>query len=299
MRFSRVRSRALLATGPVLLLGCSALLDLDSLKKAECVADDCGGTAQGASSSVAGASAKGGSGSHAGTSSGSSSGGGLPGAGSANGGSAPIAEGGDSAANGGSSSGGGASGGPAGGGGTGGTTGTAGGGGSGGAGGQPTGGCQPTAVDQVCDGLDQACKITAQDAGCIATCKGSFVQGSSYMSCLAASDFDQAEAACVANGMHLAKIDSAAENATVLSLAADDYVWIGGSNRADESAFAWMDGAIFYSSGAAVGGSYENFAAGEPMADADLRCVQLMQPDDGTWSNWHCTETQSFVCERY
>lgn len=283
--------RTLLGAGPILLLGCTSLLELDSLKKVDCAGSDCGGTSQAASpSGLAGSN-----GAEAGSSSGSHAGhGAASGAGSTSGGSANGADGGESAEMGGSGS-------PAGSGGTSvaGSGAANGGGGSGGAGGQAGGGCQPTAVDELCDGLDEACQVTAQDAGCSGTCTGAFVNGSAYMSCLAASDFDQAEAACVANGMHLAKVDSAAENATVLGLAADDYVWIGGSNRANEAVFEWMNGADFYSSGAPVGGAYQNFAAGEPMVDAQLRCVQLMQPDDGTWSNWLCSETQSFVCERY
>jgi hypothetical protein len=178
-----------------------------------------------------------------------------------------------------------------------------GGGDSGGSGGSGTGGgsqCTPSATDESCDGLDEKCEpIPDDDAGCPGTCEGSFVDGTSYMSCLAARDFDAAEAACQANGMHLVKIDSAQENATVLSLALDDYVWIGGSNRDDASVYTWLDGTTFYESDAPVAGVYQNFNTSEPSSDAELRCLQLREQGDGVWSMWRCSGMQSFVCERY
>ena len=160
-------------------------------------------------------------------------------------------------------------------------------------------GCQPSAVDEVCDGLDAACRPDPDDAGCSRNCQGSFVDSTSYMSCLGAKDFDEAEVACQASGMHLVKIDSAEENGTVLSLALDDYVWIGGSNRADSSVYAWLDGTTFYDSGAPVGGIYQNFGSSGPSSDTELRCVQLGAQRAGTWSMWRCSGMQSFVCERY
>ena len=296
--------RALFGASAALTLSCSTLLKLDELEKADCVGAECGGMAQtsgtgGRGANVAGSHAQAGTspapiagrGGNA-TSAGSSNNGdgGDSGGTAGNGGSGGSSVGGATSGSSGTNAGGGASAGS----GSGGTS-----AGSGGIAGQTgAGGCQPSAVDQSCDGLDQACNATATDAGCSVTCKGAFVQGSSYMSCLAGDTFDQAETACQANAMHLAKIDSAAENATVLSLAQDDYVWVGGSNLVDANVFTWMDGTPFYSSSAALGG-YKNFEPGEPVQDQALRCVQLMQATSGTWSNWTCSETQSFVCERY
>jgi hypothetical protein len=160
-------------------------------------------------------------------------------------------------------------------------------------------GCVPSTDDHVCDGLDEACQVTAMDAGCANNCRGTFANGSSYMSCLAAASFDAAEAACQANGMHLAKIDSAEENALVLSVARDDYVWIGGSNRSDADVYTWLDGTVFFRLDSPVAGTYENFGSGEPALDSRLRCLQLRQTGNGTWSNWQCSGMQSFVCEGY
>lgn len=163
----------------------------------------------------------------------------------------------------------------------------------------PVPGCEPSADDTRCDGVDEACLVTRDDQGCSGTCEGTYVDGSSYMSCVAARDFEQAEAACQANGMHLVKIDSATENALVLSLALDDYVWIGGSSRDDPAVWEWLDGTPFWSSGAAVGDAYQNFGNSEPGSDTQLRCLQLRESTGGTWSNWQCSGMQSFVCESY
>lgn len=167
-----------------------------------------------------------------------------------------------------------------------------------GIGGRPT--CQPSATDHSCDGLDEACRVTMQDQACTGTCKGSFVNGSSYMACVAASDFDTAEMTCQANGMHLVKIDDADENTVIKDLAPDDYVWIGASSRDDPDVFVWLDGTAFFSrSNGIIGGAYENFGMNEPTEDQKLRCLQLRRNTDGTWSNWQCSGMQSFVCERY
>jgi Lectin C-type domain len=295
--------RALFGASWTLTLGCSALLNLDELEKADCVGADCGGMLQASGNGGSGVNV---AGAHAQAGSSQTTVAGRGGNTSSAGKDSGSIDGGDSADNGGSSATGGSVAGDSGGssviGGTGGSSGGTGGSGgtqTGGAGGQSGAGtCQPSATDKSCDGLDQACHSTAADAGCSGACKGTFVQGSSYMSCLAGSSFDQAEATCRANGMHLAKIGSAPENATVLSLAQDDYVWVGGSNLADANVFTWADGTPFYSFSTAVAG-YKNFEPGEPVQNPALRCVQLMQLTNGTWSNWDCAEAQSFVCERY
>lgn len=289
-RRSASTRRALVGIGLLLTLGCSSLLNLDALEKAGCAADGCAGASAGTTS-------------HGGDAAGSSQ---------ADVGSAPAWDRGGSAASAGSSGAsasagaanagigsGGGGGSPAAGGGGGGTLPLAG-GPTGGAAGEPgVAGCQPSATDQSCDGLNEQCQVTAEDEACAADCAGVFVNGTSYMTCSAASDFDQAEAACQGNGMHLVKIDDALEDETVLGLALGDYVWVGGSNREDLNVFVWMDGTAFYSFVDEVPDVYENFntAADEPYKDERWPCVE--QDADGTWSTWDCAEAQSFVCERY
>lgn len=284
--------RSLVAVGLALTLGCSSLLDLDALAKADCAADGCAGTTASAGTKshddyTAGSSqAEAGSAPVAGSGGSGSSVGGTS-AGVATGGDGSGGSGGNAAASGSAGAEGSSAGMP-----------PVAGGPTGGTGGGPgVDGCQPSASDQSCDGLDEACQTTTDDAACDDDCVGTFVNGTSYMSCFADSDFDQAEATCRGNGMHLVKIDDALEDETVHSLAPDDYVWVGGSNLEDLSVFSWLDGTPFYDFDAELVGAYENFAAGEPYQDERWRCVE--QDADGTWSTWDCSDPQSFVCERY
>ena len=162
-------------------------------------------------------------------------------------------------------------------------------------------GCTPTDTDIDCDGLDQQCVPALQEATCPAGCTGTTRSGVSYMACTVSSSFDQAEARCQMQRMHLVAIDSVAENNFVVQLAQTlgSYVWIGGSNRLVDGAFAWPDGSAFYKDGAPVEGAYQNFGAGQPVADAARGCVQIHSDSPGAWSNTRCSDTLQFVCERY
>ena len=273
--------RALISAGSTLLLGCSSLLSLDELEKVDCIAAACGGTAP-----TGGKAGEGGSGATPNAQAGS---GATAGAGA--GGATHLA---------GSGSGGEGDGGNAGTGSSAGTGGSAGSGGTAGSGGAAGGGpaCEPAAVDVSCDGLDAGCEPTDDDAACSGACQGAFLHGSSYMACYGAYDFDEAGAACDANGMRLIRVDSAAENAIVFDLAPDQYLWLGGSNRADQDVFTWADDTPFYSF-AEGSSAYDNFGEGQPVQHEDWRCVQFRQVGDGVWSNWRCTDAQSIVCERY
>ena len=172
------------------------------------------------------------------------------------------------------------------------------------AGGTPGGStndCTPTDADIDCDGLDQQCAPALQEASCPTACTGTTRDGISYMACTVSSSFDQAEARCQMQRMHLVKIDSSAENNFVIQLAQTlgSYVWTGGSNRLVDAAFAWPDGSAFFRDGTPVEGVYQNFGTGQPVADAARGCVQIHSDSPGAWSNTRCSDTLQFVCERY
>lgn len=171
--------------------------------------------------------------------------------------------------------------------------------GSAGAAGQPSD-CIPSTDDVLCDGLDQGCVATTRDSGCERQCTGLALDGTSYMACAGSYDFADAEAKCQAQGMHLIRVDSDAENELALDFAEQlgPYVWLGGSNRQDSDVFAWNDGDPFYRSGAPIPGRYHNFAAGQPQS-MPISCVQLERANSGAWSNTRCTDTQELLCERY
>ena len=161
--------------------------------------------------------------------------------------------------------------------------------------------CEVTTADVYCDGLDAQCNPTLKEAACPDGCSGSTLNGASYMACTTSSSFDQAEVRCQAQRMHLVKIDSAAENNYALQLAQGlgSYVWVGGSNRADVSTYAWPDGSAFYRNGAPVAGVYQNFGPDQPTADATKSCLQIHGDASGFWLNAHCSDAEQFICERY
>ncbi len=161
--------------------------------------------------------------------------------------------------------------------------------------------CVVATADVYCDGLDEQCNPTLKEETCPDGCNGSTLNGVSYMACTTSSSFDQAELRCQAQRMHLVKIDSASENNYVVQLAQalGSYVWIGGSNRAQVSTYAWPDGSVFYTDGAAVTGVYQNFGPDQPAADATRSCVQIHDDAAGFWLNGHCADAEQFICERY
>ena len=161
--------------------------------------------------------------------------------------------------------------------------------------------CVAAATDFFCDGLDQNCQPTLQEPVCPAGCTGATHSGASYMACAVSATFMQAELLCQQQGMHLVKVDSESENTFVVQLAQSlgSYVWLGGSDLEQNSTFAWVGGVAFFSDGAAVPGVYQNFAAGEPSADAARHCVHLHDDPPGYWLVTRCTESKQFICERY
>ena len=161
--------------------------------------------------------------------------------------------------------------------------------------------CVVATSDVYCDGLDEQCTPTLLEAACPDGCSGSTLNGVSYMACTTSSSFDQAELRCQAQHMHLVKIASAAENNYVVQLAQmlGSYVWIGGSNRAQVSTYAWPDGSAFYDAGAPVAGAYQNFGPDQPTPDATKSCVQIHDDASGFWLNAHCADAEQFICERY
>ena len=93
-----------------------------------------------------------------------------------------------------------------------------------------------------------------------------------------------AEAACEADGAHLAVIDDDAENTQVQATAPTN-AWIGASDRISEGIFLVVTG------GATV---YDHWQFGVP-ANVAEDCVQLRA--DAFWEDGDCTAAFAFVCE--
>ena len=103
-----------------------------------------------------------------------------------------------------------------------------------------------------------------------------------------------AEADCVSRGMHLASIRSAEENEWVRRVCLSD-CWIGFTDAANETAWAWTDGW--------AGGTYVHWRAGEPNGQsAEGTDHAYMYIDSvpsgwaGEWDDEFAREAKAYVC---
>ena len=79
-----------------------------------------------------------------------------------------------------------------------------------------------------------------------------------------ALSWGDADAACQAAGLQLASVQSAAQNALLLTAAAGNTVWIGGTDAASEGAWVWSPSNTPL--------SYTNWYAGEPNNSGNEDC---------------------------
>ena len=90
-----------------------------------------------------------------------------------------------------------------------------------------------------------------------------------------------ASAACLAAGLQLASVQSAAENALLVTAAAGNTVWIGGTDAASEGTWVWSPSNTPL--------SYTNWYAGEPNNSGGEDCL-LGNWKSGTWNDARCTK---------
>ncbi len=160
--------------------------------------------------------------------------------------------------------------------------------------------CVPNQDDSSCDGLDSECRPTLDEPECPSGCSGTTHGNTSYMACTVSATFNDADVLCQAQHMRLVEIDTASENTFVTQLASSlgSYVWIGGSDLAENGTFAWPSGTAFFQAGAPVSGVYQHFADSEPAADAARHCLHLHDDPPGYWYVTSCTESKQFICRR-
>jgi hypothetical protein len=109
--------------------------------------------------------------------------------------------------------------------------------------------------------------------------------------CARPMTWSEAEATCVARGLHLARIDDAAQ-ADALAAAARERSkerwWIGLHDRAAEGTPAWVDGSPV---------TYTRWAKGQPDdAACGEDCAALKVKTGATWSDAHCEMRRPFIC---
>ncbi len=163
--------------------------------------------------------------------------------------------------------------------------------------------CIVTSGADYCDGIDNDCNPATHDV-CPAGCMSYVFQGHGYMACTGDPTYTAAEALCVKQHMHLVKIESAAENAFLLTIMKPlgSFVWMGGTDIWKAHTFRWPDTDLIVSDGVVPAGVYTNFGNGEPASLSNTACLQLTDvsaPPPGSWTDTPCTEKQPFICERY
>lgn len=191
-------------------------------------------------------------------------------------------------------------------------------GGSGGASGG-AGGCSSKQTER-CDGIDNDCNSKVDELkACPDKCTGFTLGGHGYMVCDLELNATKASALCEEQGMRLAWIESADENAGLLKFIAGLdtsgrgggilEVSIGASDAAKEGQWHWVEGGpAFWEGGAkgsAVSGAYANWGQGRPnnalsLSGEDCAVLVIDKPDDGDPGEWDdvvCSSTYGVLCE--
>jgi hypothetical protein len=167
-------------------------------------------------------------------------------------------------------------------------------------------GCGPTpGITEVCDGKDNDCDAIADNPGtCDGICRGSILDGRTYMFCDSVKTFADAEASCRSKGMHLLRLDSAAEQQLVNAEAARLSVtpgWIGGFARDEDGVWRWIGGEVFWrggADGAPEAGRFTSWGTGQPNdggQNHEQRCLRAF----GSWNDWECGIRLPYICELY
>ena len=107
---------------------------------------------------------------------------------------------------------------------------------------------------EICDGLDNNCNGNVDEQNtCPGGCDGVTYLGKGYMFCHAQvrqASWPDAQADCVSRGMHLVRVDSAAENQwiidTMVGAGSNGGIWIGANDRQTDGIWVWTDGVQFW-----------------------------------------------------
>jgi hypothetical protein len=178
---------------------------------------------------------------------------------------------------------------------------------AGGAGGVPDPGC--VSQPELCNGQDDDCDAEVDEGGCAAGCLGFVLDAANhgYMFCGGRGRRTQwayAKQACADEGLRLAWIETAQENAALRTqldlLTMDTAVFIGATDAVVENEWQWDTGASFWigeADGNPVANAFSAWGYGLPNSDGMEDCGSF-NPNDGTWNDQSCYENYAYVCEQ-
>jgi hypothetical protein len=173
--------------------------------------------------------------------------------------------------------------------------------------GAPSGTCEPST--ERCNGHDDDCDELVDELACNAAqgCSGFVITARpehGYMLCIQKKDYAHAQAACAAQNMRLAWLESAAENAEVAkkvaALAIDTEVVFGADDIAYEGKWFWNGGAQFWNgseNGTPVEGRFNAWTPGTPNNANDNEDCAVMLPMSADWGDRNCAATYAYLCE--
>jgi hypothetical protein len=178
----------------------------------------------------------------------------------------------------------------------------------------PSGGagaCSPTT--ERCNGHDDDCDELVDELACNSMvsgtigCSGFLLPDSpnhGYMLCTSTTAHDSAQAACAAQNMRLAWLETAAENSAVAkkvaALSNDAEVSFGANDAEQEGEWFWDGGVQFWNGdedGRPVGGLFNAWIEGTPNDENnDEDCAVLLSATAG-WGDRSCSAKYSYLCE--
>ena len=169
------------------------------------------------------------------------------------------------------------------------------------------GSCLSTIECPACCGLATGCApgvncvgyvvggSTSQDTCCTA---GTTHCGPAYTLMNEKLSWSDANAACLAAGLQLATVQSAEQNALLLTVVGDNEVWIGGTDAASEGAWVWSpsNASLSYTNwGFGQPNDYNN---GEDCLMFNWRRGRSRPPyTAGQWTDMPCASHAKYVCQ--
>eukprot|EP00964_Phaeocystis_antarctica_P034107 scaffold19389_cov66-Phaeocystis_antarctica.AAC.1 len=105
-----------------------------------------------------------------------------------------------------------------------------------------------------------------------------------------ALSWGDANAACLAANMQLASVHSAAQNALLVTAAAGNAAWIGGTDAASEGTWVWSPSNTPL--------SYTNWPTGQPDNWLGGEDCLMTRSAGGQWNDGHCASKMKYICQQ-